>query len=145
MACRMEITSRAPAPIRCKFLHQVLHRRTFLQIDAIDGLVLRLDRRLLHHLCRSRGQRSRLRDLCLRDHVDREAAMQDRNWLQAHHAPDNHGSGALIDHDTGARINLDFDALDLVEKGRDIFVRSVERPRRACCRRRVRALSREFD
>jgi hypothetical protein len=49
--------------------------------------------------------------------------MQDRDRLQAHHAADDHRSGALIHHDAGARIHFDFDSFDLVEQSRNILVR----------------------
>ena len=50
--------------------------------------------------------------------------MQNRNRLQAHRAPDDHGSGPLIDHYPGPWKDLHLDCLHLVQQRCHIFSRN---------------------
>ena len=106
-----------------QFLHQILHRRPFLQVNAVHRLVLGLHGRLLNHLRRSRRSRIGLRDLVHGDHIDAQSSMQNRNRLQAHRAPDHYRSRAFVHHHTRPRINLNLDALHLVQQLRNLFAR----------------------
>src|ERR1035441_10291641 len=105
-----------PCSCPLQFLDQILHRRSFFQVDAVHRLVLGLHGGLLDDLRGSRGIRVGLRDLGLGDHIHRQSPVQDGNRLQANRAPDDHGPGALVHYHASPRIHLHFDGFHPVQQ-----------------------------
>ncbi len=78
---------------------------------------------------------ARLRDLELRHHVHRQAAMQNRHRLQHHRPADHHRARALVHHHLGPRIHRHLDRLHPRQQLRHVLARRSPTAPPAGCRR----------
>ncbi len=89
MAWRIEITSRAPAPVRCNSSTKSSTVAPSFKSILFTGLSCACTV-VCSTTCVVPGrQRTRLRDFHVRDHVDAQSAMQNRNRMKPHCAPDH--------------------------------------------------------